>query len=472
MSSKKYFLIIVLFLAIFTRFFGLNWGNGHFFHPDENNMASSLSQLNWHNFNPHFFAYGQFPLYLGFFSLKLLGIDNNFANSVLILRLYSAIFSLLSLYFFYKIYPRLDFIILLIFTPGLIQLAHFGTTESLLILTFTLNLYLAKLMLKKIKLKYFLWAVLITAIALATKLSGIIFAGPILIVLAFQAIYLILPFLLLTFLLAVLLSPYNLILWPDFLSAMNYETTVATGKLPVFYTQQFAGTRPYLFHLFKIFPYVNGLPVLIFSLFSLKNIKKILSNKFSLVVALSCLVYFLYFGQLYVKWTRFMSPLFFILPLLSLPLIKKFPKLIFLAILPGLLFFTNYFLPDTRIQASDYMLKNIPQNSTILSESGNVVNLPFGGGHTVINYDFYNYDQSTLDLAIDSAEYILVPSRRVFKNYDLPYHKNLFSGQLPFFLVHTFTPFPDFLLNSENAEETWTVFDRPTLRLYQHESTL
>ena len=218
-------------------------------------------------------------------------------------------------------------------------MAHFGTTESLLILTFAINLYLAKLMLKKLKLKYFLSASIVSAVALATKLSGIIFTGPILLVLLFQNFYLIIPFLILTLLLAAIFSPYNLILWPDFLSSMKYETGVASGRLPVFYTQQFVGTWPYIFQLTKIFPYTNGLPVVIFSFFSLKNIKKIFSNKFNIIVEISALVYFLYFGQLYVKLTRFMSPLFFLLPLLSLPLLKKFPKLIFLGILRGKYYF-------------------------------------------------------------------------------------------------------------------------------------
>ena len=72
MSSKKFLLTVIVFLAIFTRFFGLKWGDGHYFHPDENNMASSLSQLKSQDLNHRFFAYGQFPLYLGFFTLKSL----------------------------------------------------------------------------------------------------------------------------------------------------------------------------------------------------------------------------------------------------------------------------------------------------------------------------------------------------------------------------------------------------------------
>ena len=143
-KPSKIVSIVLLFFAIFTRFYKLNWSNDYYFHPDENNMAMSLSQLTPKDLNPHFFAYGQFPLYLGYFSLRLLNLPNTMANSILILRFYSALFSFLSLYFFYKTFPNIYFIILLIFTPGLIQLAHFGTTESVLIFVFIINLFLSK----------------------------------------------------------------------------------------------------------------------------------------------------------------------------------------------------------------------------------------------------------------------------------------------------------------------------------------
>jgi hypothetical protein len=43
---------------------------------------------------------------------------------------------------------------------------------------------------------------------------------------------------------------------------------------------------------------------------------------------------------------------------------------------------------------------------------------------------------------------------------------------LGFSLIKEFTPATDFLLNPENAEETWTVFDRPTIRIYQKTTPL
>lgn len=466
--SFKVKIIILFSLALFTRFFCLNWGQGLFFHPDENNMATALSQLSFQNFNPHFFAYGQFPLYLGFFTLKIFGIANTFANSIYILRFYSAIFSLLSLFFLYQIYPSLLFVLLLIFTPGLIQLAHFGTTESLLILCFVINLYLSKLILKKATFKLFLLAAISTGIATATKISGAIFAFPILLAAIFTRSWFIFPCGLLTIVFSLLFSPYNFIASSDFLSSIKYETQVATGSLPVFYTTQFSHTIPYIFQIIKIFPYVNSWPVFVFALLSLPFLKYLQNKKYFLVVSISSLIYFIYFGQLYVKWTRFMSPLFFVLPFLATIFLKHFPKFLPFAIIPGVLFMLNYFLPDTRISASQYLISQLPKNTNVLSESGNVVNLPSSQfDFNVENYDFYNYNPATLANSLFVSDYILVPSRRVFKNYSLNYYQHLFDGTLGFQKIKEISPLNDFFLNPENAEETWSVFDRPTIRIYK-----
>jgi len=100
-SNRKFFsgflIIFIVLSSIFTRFYKLNWGNDYYFHPDEGNMASALSRLQINNLDPKFYAYGQFPLYLGFFTLKIFNISNSFSNSIFILRFYAALFSILSI---------------------------------------------------------------------------------------------------------------------------------------------------------------------------------------------------------------------------------------------------------------------------------------------------------------------------------------------------------------------------------------
>src|SRR2546423_11461018 len=59
-------IVLILAVAAAFRFFGLDWDQGHSFHPDERRIAFALSDLSFRplQLNPHFFAYGSFPLYL------------------------------------------------------------------------------------------------------------------------------------------------------------------------------------------------------------------------------------------------------------------------------------------------------------------------------------------------------------------------------------------------------------------------
>jgi 4-amino-4-deoxy-L-arabinose transferase-like glycosyltransferase len=492
----KFVAFSILILALFTRFVGLNWANGYFFHPDENNMATAVSQLSSQNYNPHFFAYGQFPLYLGYFTLKAVNIPNSFSNSVYVLRFWSAVFSSLTIFIIYlisqKLFPQpltLIVVLLTIFSPGLIQLAHFGTTESLLLLVFVSNIFLAFKIINRPKWIYFIIAGIVSGIGLATKVSSLIFLGPVFLAVLFNLIKnthrlniisRVVLFIIITVIFALILSPYNLIESSDFLSSLRYETAVATGRMPVFYTTQFQNTTPYLFQLSKIFPYTSGLPVFILAILGfftfIKNCKlKIKNSTYWSLLLISSFVYFLYFGQLYTKWTRFVSPLFFIPPLFVVYFISKIKPsfiryiLVVICCLPGIYFIKIYFSPDVRVTASGWIDNNIPADSKIFSEGGNVVNLPLTRqSYRVNNYDFYgNYDPATLAAGLSDSDYILVPSRRIFKNYRFSYYQHLFDGSLGFMEIKRFSPDTDFLLNPENAEETWSVFDRPTIRIYK-----
>ena len=502
MFFKRSLIFIVLFLVIITRFIGLNWGNGYFFHPDENNMASAVSRLKPDNLDPDFYAYGQFPLYLSYFSLRLLSLPNTFSHAVLALRFYSAVFSVISVYIIFllsrKIFsPNLVFypVLLTIFNPGLIQMAHFGTTESLLILVFLVNIFLAfKILDQPQKYSYYIFAGIINGIGLATKISSLIFLGPIFLTTLINLIkhHQFKASVLKLFILAIftieiylLASPYNFISQTNFLSTMTYETNVALGHTKVFYTTQFSQTTPYLFQIIHVFPYTSGIFQFFFAIFGfliliknwqLKN--KTYSSWF--LILFSSLIYFLYFGQLYVKWTRFVSPIFFLFPLLSVVFISLFKNhkirllFLFLGCLPGIYFFYQlYFHPDIRLTVSLWLNKNIPAESRVLSEGGNVIDIPLTNhSFPVTNYDFYQYQPNTLIDEVVRANYIFVPSRRVFANYDYPYHRHLFNGSLGFKEIKTFIINPDIFLNSENAEETWSVFDHPVIRIFRKENQL
>ncbi|MEK7177670.1 MAG: hypothetical protein AAB705_02485, partial [Patescibacteria group bacterium] len=66
--------LLIIGLLVYSRFINLGWGLPYPMHPDERNMANAIQQLSCkvpisqlvECFNPHFFAYGQLPLYLGY----------------------------------------------------------------------------------------------------------------------------------------------------------------------------------------------------------------------------------------------------------------------------------------------------------------------------------------------------------------------------------------------------------------------
>ncbi len=294
MSSKffKVSFFILLLFTLFTRFFNLNWGNNYYFHPDENNMASSILQMDKNNLNPHFFAYGQFPLFLTFFTTP----HHDFSTIILTLRFWSATFSSISVLFFYLIIKKffnskkIIFIttLIFIFTPGLIQLAHFGTTESILILVFLVNIYISLKLFSSFRIKYLCLASLISGLGLATKISSLIFTIPILLSLFFlflknkkffKFIFLLILFFSLSLFIFIFFSPYNFLDFQSFRLSMNYEIQVATGQTQVFYTRQFINSIPYIFQFQKIFPYTIGVPNLFFSLFGLILLFKFRKHK-------------------------------------------------------------------------------------------------------------------------------------------------------------------------------------------------
>jgi hypothetical protein len=512
--NGKTFLVIIVWLLVigllvYSRFINLGWGLPYPFHPDERNMAVAIQQLNWKDrLNPHFFAYGQFPLYLGYVISLLTKFD-----ATISLRIISALASIINVIILVRIiklfYPKLKFlnlvppILILIFSPYAIQLAHFGTTESLLMLFYSLIVfYSLKIINGESTNNKYLWPVsLVSGLALATKMSSLLFlAIP---VIAFilniknqkaklhikiqKLLIFCFIFAVSTLFFALIFSPYNFLNFPDFISSMRYESAVAFGTISVFYTRQFFNTIPIWFQLTKIFPYALGWPALVMGLIGLIRLMRLmrpmgLKDTRMNLIGFAILLYFIPNAFLYAKWTRFMAPILPILLLCAILFILKiknkilFYLLILAMIFPGLAYLSVYRNPDVRFQATAWINKNIPENSYILSETANVVDVPLQSdkNYRVISFNFYELDndetlQTELKQHIEKADYIFIPSRRIFTNLNNNYPKlnqyydDLFNGKLGFKKVAEFSAG----LNDEAAEETWTVFDHPVVRIYK-----
>lgn len=192
-----------------------------------------------------------------------------------------------------------------------------------------------------------------------------------------------------------------------------------------------------------------------------------------------------------------------------------------------------YSTPDSRISASAWMYKHMQSGAYVLSETANVVDMPISNddiaqlrpsnfGIQNISFDFYELDtnpslQASLVDHINRADYIVIPSRRIFYNHTCrplidagsptrqksdfkfvdprplhspekcaflrakypklnAYYDDLFGGKLGFVEVAKITSYPRITVfgktliefPDENAEETSTVFDHPVIRIFKN----
>lgn len=426
---------------------------------------------------------------------------------------------------------RLWFLFFLVFPPFLIQYSHFGTTESFLMFVFTaLCYYSLELFEKEIRKNILFKHSFLLGLGISAKVSALSFAVvPFLAIFLkkgekiqdkLASFFVIVSK---SIFISFLFSPYNFLAFREFFHSLSYESAVATGRIKVFYTKQFEGSLPIIFQLLNILPYSLGVILTVFlllSFFFLGNERKIF------ILKLSFLLYFLSQAFLYAKWTRFIAPVFpigFLLGgLLLLRLRNKgivFYPAIFLIVLQGLSFFMIYVREDVRFKASNWMLANVPYNSVILSETANVIDLPvirkaefYKPYLNYYSFNFYDLDENKslqvqLKSILSEVEYIIVPSRRVFVNFTCEYPKEasflekflhrvyllgfkpgicewrkenypelnkyyekLFNGELGFKLIAEFKNYPSFLFfvfPDEFAEETFSVFDHPVVRVYK-----
>ena len=524
------------------------------------------------DYNPDFFAYGSFPIYMIYIVSK-----GDFTTSLLFGRLLSAVFSTISLYLIYLITRNLLFSILLkdgqsiqktnkieiysilsvalaAFSPGLIQFAHFTTFESFLTFEYLLFTLLALKLLNKPTFLNYIFIALIMGLAVGTKIISLFLVGIFLMIHFFIILksrkketnklkfILKLPFKffnnklisagLLSILIFILTNPFIFLDYQNFRGSLDYESSVARGTLPVFYTQQFLETIPFVYQFLYVFPSIISWPLTIFSLLSLLyliiycfkyGLKYIFQNQSKnklpiIVFTLVGLGYTLFHLTMYVKWSRYMVPsipfliIAFVLVLVNLSykrhkLIRLLSKSTLIvasvfAIVQGLNFFTIYLKPDPRLEAAQWMRENTNDGDSFAGEVYDIGMTAFNGAvgnQRITEYDYYNLDDgvndqselNSLNQLMEESEYVIVPAERIYptrarlsETYPNGYqhYAQLFDGELGFVKVAEFTrtTYLEDLLNVRfysgglfmplNYDETFRVFDQPTVSIFKKTS--
>ena len=262
-------------------------------------------------------------------------------------------------------------------------------------------------------------------------------------------------------------------------------------------------------------PYALG-PVLVtgvlgFSFWLLEMVKKGKNvEREQLILLVTFLIYFLPSSFLFAKWTRFLAPSFpffaifasYFLTYSINPSAKRNSAVWYwggqagywlLTIFYSAMFFSIYTRSDIRLQADRWINQNLPTNSFILTEAGNMLEVPLSGRLQKKSFDFYNLEndpklQRELPELLAKADYFIIQSRRIFANHqrqrsDFPltarFYDQLFSRDLGFTKIKEFNSYPslklgslNFSLPDEKAEETWSVFDHPRLQIFQKKAKL
>jgi len=503
--------------------------------------------------NPQFFAYGSFPFYL----LRGVGYafpDNFTYDDITIIGRYlSALFDLGTLLVIFLIGKKIKNAVLGLIAAFFysistlpIQLSHFYAVDTPLTFFITLSLYAALLFYQKATF----WKALLMGIslgfALASKISAIILVVPYMAALALKRlndlihsnhtipntrVISYLKFLMLFgslvvfsgFLTFTLLNPYAILDFQTFWRQTLEQQAMTKDAFTFPYTLQYVGKIPYLYELKNILLFGLGLPLSIICftgtilvLFGLFN-RKETHSKGNLILLLSFFIcYFVVVGSFAIGFMRYMLPLY---PLFCLfgakityqVLIALKPKLnpslfvisssllaLSLLIWP-VSFMKIYTRPNTRIQATEWINKTIPDGSSLAIEHwDDAVPIMQQEKYSLLTLPLYDPDTpekwSSVVSTLQHTDYIILASNRLYTplqkltNCDeLPpgrcypitarYYNYLFSGKLGFEKVAEFTSYPTLpLLNlslpDQSADESFTVYDHPKIQIFMKVNTL
>lgn len=200
-NNEYFFVILMLIIGGFIRFWGNGFGLPYLYHPDEGALVMpALKILHTGNFNPGRFDYGSFYIYtlfLAYIPFFLFGVKSGYFSRVqdipyyenimglttyeypgvyVIGRSISALFGLAIIPLAYilarKLFGKKTAIIsclLISFFPPLVENSHYATTDSIVTFLFLLVIFLSLKLYKVGSLKFYILTGLTIGIAISTK---------------------------------------------------------------------------------------------------------------------------------------------------------------------------------------------------------------------------------------------------------------------------------------------------------------
>lgn len=526
---------VILFIAILSiasvlRFTGLNWDGGNQLHPDERFIFMTTQALDFQNdMNPHFFAYGSFPLYL----LKIVSTAAGKLHPQLVQydmlhitgRILSGLFDIGTLCCIYYLLHQLTKNKRTIYLGTLwyaisvlpIQLSHFYAVDTLLTFFSCLTLFFTLRYYQHPSVRHALGIGIAVGLALATKISAAVLIVPIGItflitvsknwkkaclfggIVGLAALY--------TFFIT---EPYAFLDFATFKQQLLAQQAMTKSAFTFPYTLQYVGKIPYLYEFKNIVLWGQGVFLGIVSILGIiYGTKKAIQNKS--IPAIILLIFFWTYtamvGRFAIGFMRYMLPIYPILTIFAVLLIqectqnmKPKKRMLIYGICTAIIFFWTttfmgiYTKPNTRVTASSWMNENIPHGATIALEHwDDALPLRFASRYTVEELPLYNADTTEkwidINTKLEKTDYIIIASNRLYTPLmnmtdcqRLPqgrcytttaaYYRKLFSGALGFTEVATFTSFPTIPftaihIDDSAADESFTVYDHPKVMIFK-----
>lgn len=485
--STKLILLVILILAAAFRLYNVNWDQGFHLHPDERAIIMAVTQLKFpqsinefffpaSTWNPHFFAYGSFPMYLLWTAGWALSVYNasfgQYTSINLVGRVISAFADLITIVLIFKLTTKLfhskialaaSFFYAISVLP--IQLSHFFAVDTLLTCFITGTLYALILFYEKPNAKTAALAGLFFGLSLATKISALVLLAsigaalsvdfaliffkkphhpkhwlphlPLFLKHLIKYAFIIISTSAVTFL---VLEPYSLIDFRTFWAQTIQQSALTVDPFYFPYTLQYVGKIPYVYELKNIFLWGLG-PVQAFFAFAgaVYFILKIFKNKRpkEIIIFVFFLSYFLITGKFAVGFMRYMLPLYPIFCIFTAILIYKFTILLNISIKNKFALYTLYFIlytlllawplsfihiyasNNTRTDATNWINQNIPAGKNLAIEHWDDA-LPLVGQerYQMLTLALYDPDSdlkwSILNNQLAQTDYIIIASNRLY----------------------------------------------------------
>ncbi len=535
--------LCVLTLAFALRHAGHNWDEGHLLHPDERFLCmvaerletpqtlreyfeTDRSPLNPHNQPDQLrYVYGTLPLFATHALSQARG-DTHLADIARTGRLLSALWSTGTVLLVFLLAFRLgppgfaSWMALLMSTTVLsIQNAHFFTVDSAGVFFATLTLGLGVIAVRENRAWLLAPAGLTTGLAMACRLNlGLlaIWLGFVTLSLFWRRKQIPAPlWLILGGLLALLAfrvaQPYAFDaagflprgLNPVWLEQLRYEHAIVTGEIEAPYTLQWIGRIPWLYTLQQLAAWGMGWPLGLTALIGTAWILWILRRDpghWAALLALWPVLLIGYHGRIHLHTLRYFLPAYPALILCGGLAIRRIQPRELRHIVAGLITVTTllyalafhniYRQTHPRIQASAWLLQQLPAGGTVTHEHwDDSLPLPLPGASEILAeirfLDLPVYDPETPEKieamlsAIDQSDYLVLSSTRASKTipraplkYPVTAHfyERLLAGRLGLTEVARFRTLPrlgGWGLDSLSAEEAFRVYDHPLVRIFE-----